>query len=331
MKPSKIFYHENPTIHDKIKKGILEISSTHNHKEKIAKHKEFWKSIIKNRKIHLSLLTSYINRQNAYQIGIPSSFGPLLIDKDHIDFLEECYVLTKRLYHNSTNDIEQHGKLIGLYANFHTDFLAKATNVPEFLKMVERTTPKALIFKIFNLKDIRDKPTFKKNYESLIRGIADLSQSLNIPTFFLSTHTAGYKANMKGIDVFCEPFNHDVNVKRDMGGMDQETRNRLKEINPNIMSGKIYNIQTGNLINRREFQDTCLNDEKIISPIEHLANTSPSVIHAMTDTSFREFAKMLLMESRNYEESELHKGITGDDLSQIQLKISKWEGNNIPK
>lgn len=197
--------------------------------------------------------------------------------------------------------------------------------------MVERTTPRAIIFKIFNLKDIREKPTFKDNYNALISGIADLSQTLNIPTFFLSTHTAGYRANMKGIDVFCEPFYRDVNVPREKGGMNQDTRNRLKEINPTLMSGKIYDIQTGELISRQEFQETCLTDTKIKSPIEHLSKTHPSAIKAMTDGSFREFAKMLLMESRNYEEVELHKGITNDDLNQIQLKISKWEGNNIPK
>ena len=51
----------------------------------------------------------------------------------------------------------------------------------------------------------------------------------------------------------------------------------------------------------------------------------------MTDSTFREFSKMLLMESRNFEEVQLHKGITDDDLGKIKLKISKWEGNNIPK
>lgn len=325
------YYHENPTIHEKIKKGIKDISLIHNHKDKINTHKEFWKSIIRNRRILLSLLTSYVKRQNAYQIGILSAFGPLLIDKDHIDFLEDCYMLTKRLYHNSTNDIEQQGKLIALYANFHTDFLAKAGNIPEFLKMIERTNPRALIFKIFNLKDIREKPTFKKNYDALVRGISDLSQSLNIPTFLLSVHTSGYKANMQGIDVFCEPFYREVNVPRERGGMNLETRNRLKEMNPTLMSGKIYNIKTGDLINRQEFQETCLTDTKIDSPIENLSKTNPSIVKGMTDSTFREFAKMLLMESRNFEETQLHKGIDDDDLSKIRLKVSRWEGNNIPK
>ena len=59
--------------------------------------------------------------------------------------------------------------------------------------------------------------------------------------------------------------------------------------------------------------------------------TNPFIVKGMTDSTFREFSKMLLMESRNFEEVQLHKGITDDDLGKIKLKISKWEGNNIPK
>lgn len=330
IKPNVLrFFQENQSMHDKVKKGIIEISSTHNPKEKLEKHKSLWDFIMKNRRILMLLLTSYINRQNAYHIDIPSAFGPLLFDKDHVDFLEECYILTRRLYHNGTNDIEQSGKLIGMYANLHTDFLAKIPNITEFLKMVERVAPKALIFKIFNLEDIRAKPSYKKTYNQLIHGIADLSQTLNMPTFFLSTHTAGYKANTKGIDVFCEPFYRDTNVAIEKKGWNQNTLRRIKDTNPNFMSGKVYDIQTGELITRQQFQDTCLDENGIRSPIEKLSKIHPASIRGMSDNSFREFSKMLLMESRNFEESELHDAIDKVNMNRINSKLSRWEGIGI--
>src|SRR5437879_5041329 len=75
------FFQENQSIHDRVKKGIIEIASTHNPKEKLEKHRSLWAFIMKNRRILMLLLTSYINRQNAYHIDIPSAFGPLLFDK----------------------------------------------------------------------------------------------------------------------------------------------------------------------------------------------------------------------------------------------------------
>ncbi|MBI3639924.1 MAG: hypothetical protein HY223_06370 [Thaumarchaeota archaeon] len=332
MKPSVTkFFSEHPQIHDTVKKGMKTIPAVHKFTEKIEAHRAFWESIIRDRRTLMSLLTSYINRQNAYQINILSAFSPFILDKEHLDFVEESYTLTRRLYHNGTNDIEQVGKLIGLYANFHTDFLAKKPNVSEFFKMIERTLPKALIFKISNLEDIREKPSFKANYDYLLKGIGDLSQTFNIPTFYFSTHTSGYKANTQGIDVFCEPFNQKGNVQRQKKGMDKVTLERTRQNNPTFMSGRIYDIKTGESITRKEFQETRLIDNGIDSPITNLSHTTPASITSMTDRSFREFSKMLLMESRNFEEEELHVAINKGNLHRINNKLTQWEGAGIPK
>ena len=326
------FYEGYAAIPNKIKNKINKITSTKKLIDRIENHKKFWSDIINNKNDLMSLLTTYVNRQHGYQIGILSGFSPLILDKDHLDFVEECYLNTKKLYHNdATINLENDGKIIGLYANFHSTFLAKSENIIEFGKMIERVEPKALIFKIFNLDDIRTMKIFQKNYDLLIKTISNLSRSMRMPSFYFSTHTAGYKANVKGIDVFCEPFNRKPNseVKFFMSG---DMLRRQYENDPLFKSGKIYDIKTGNLISRREFQNSRLTDRGIDSPISGVSSSyTPQTIRAMTDRSFRDFAKLLLMESRNYEESQLHKGIKNADLKQINEKLSIWKGVEIPK
>ena len=326
------FYEGYAPIPAKIKQKINKITSTKKFIDRIENHRKFWADIVHNKNDLMSLLTTYINRQHGYQIGILSGFAPLILDKDHLDFVEECYTQTKRLYHNdATINLENDGKIIGLYANFHSTFLGKSENIVEFGKMVERVEPKALIFKIFNLDDIRSMKLIQKNYDLLIKTISNLSRSLHIPTFYFSTHTAGYKANVKGIDVFCEPFNRKPNseVKFVMSG---DMLRRQYQDDPLFKSGKIYDIKTGNHISRREFQNKRLTEKGIDSPISGVSSSyTPNMIRSMTDRSFRDFAKLLLMESRNYEESQLHKGIKNTDLKQINEKLSIWQGAEIPK
>jgi len=223
------------------------------------------------------------------------------------------------------------GRITALYSNFHTAFLNKSENVEEFRNMVERIKPKAIIFKIFNLDDIRNMKLIQKNYELLIKTMSNLSRSLHIPVFYFSTHTAGYVANTKGIDVFCEPFNRKPKneVKFTISG---DLLQRLNTEDPLFKSGKIYDIKTGKLISRREFQNTRLTDKGIDSPISGVSSSyTPQTIRSMTDKSFRDFAKLVLMESRNYEESQLHRGINNADLKSINNKISIWKGMDIPR
>jgi len=325
------FFAEYTAIPEKIKNKIGGITSTEKFKDRIKIHRDFFRDVVKDKKMLTKLLTSYINRQHGYQVEILSSFAPLLLDKNHLDFAEECYTLTKRLYHSETNDIELNGRIIGLYANFHTQFLASRANVNEFLKMVERVEPKALIFKISNLKDIRErKKTIYDNYELLIKGIGDVSQAMQIPSFYFATHTAGYKAQTKGIDVFCEPFRNAESFEKKVQLSKQQLK-LLYEKDPLFKGGRIYDIKTGDLISRREFQNTRLTSEGVDSLVPYIASMKPEKITAMTDKSFREFSKIVLLMSRNYEEEELHKGIVKGDINPILNKIAKWEGLKIPK
>lgn len=330
MKQSvKDFFNTHLSFYNKIKEYITIIGSKQNIKERTEAHRQLWEDIINNKRVLMKLLTSYVNRQNQYQVDIISSFGPLILDGRHIDLVEECYNQTKRLYHNASNDIEQQGKLIALYSNFNTSFLSKKSNIVEFLKMLERTTPKALVFKLSTLEDIREKISYQTNYDMLIKGIGNLSQSFNMPVFYFSSHTEGYRANTHGVDVFCEPFNKKHNVEIEINGLSQNARQRLLETNPLFISGKIYDIKTGEFITRTEFQKTRVKSDGIDSPILNLSQTKADAILPMTDRSFREFAKILLMESRNYEEEQLHEGIENNDLTKIQNKLAKWDKSNI--
>ena len=333
LKPNiQKFYSEFGAIPKKIKIKIAKITSTKKFTDRIETHKKFWREIINNKNDLISLITTYINRQHGYQIGILSGFSPLILDKEHLDFVEESYKQTKRLYHNDASiNLENEGKLVALYANLHTTFLGRPTNVTEFLRMVERIEPKALIFKIFNLEDVRTMKLIQKNYEQLIQGIAKVSRSMNIPTFYFSTHTAGYASNAKGIDVFSEPFNrkypHELKF-----AMSSDTLHRMYAEDPSFKAGRIYDIKRGIFISRREFQNKRLTKNGIDTPITAVpAIYKPNMIRELTDNRFREFAKMFLMESRNYEEDQLHKYIPRADLTTINEKLAIWQGVNIPK
>lgn len=319
------FYQDYLAIPDKVKAKMKEIISVVKPKERIEAHKTAFREIINDKSLLMALLTSTVNRQHGYQVDILSGFSPLLLDKDHIDFVEECYAQTKKLYHSTTNNIELDGKVVGLFANLHTNFLSNKSNITEFLKMIERAEPKALIFKIFNLIDIRTKKTLQNNYELLVKGIGNISQSMQIPTFFFATHTSGYKAQTQGIDVYCEPFNHVNSIGR-KPQLSSDTLKKMYEIDPQFRSGKIYDIKSGELISRKQFQQTRLTSDEIDTPVSYFAKYNPEVVRQMTDKAFREFSKNLMMESRNFEEEELHKGIKKGDLHKIQTMLSKWQG-----
>lgn len=333
FKPNKSKFFTNfGAIPSPLKNKISKITSTKKFADRVESHKKFWREIINNKSDLISLITAYVNRQHGYQIGILSSPSPLILDKEHLDFVEETYNQTKRLYHNDASiNLENDGKIVGLYANFHTHFLMDSTNVTEFVKMVERAEPKALIFKIFNLEDSRTLKRSPENYDLLIKNIANISRTLNIPTFYFGTHTAGYEANIHGVDVFSEPFNR-RNSNEIQFKMSSNQLQRLYTEDPLFKAGKIYDLKMGDLISRREFQTKYLNEGRIDLPLSHLPQSyTASAIKGMTDLHFRNFAKLLLIESRNYEQEQLHTSIRKSDLTSIKNKIALWKGNHIPK
>ena len=326
------FFASYGAIPVRIKQKISKITTTKKFTERIESHKKFWREITNEKSDLISLITAYISRQHGYQIGILSGLSPLILDREHLDFVEESYTQTKRLYHNDASiNLENDGKIVGLYANFHTTFLAKSENVTEFVKMVERLEPKALIFKIFNLEDIRNMKVIQKNYELLIKNIANLSRTLNIPTFYFGTHTAGIEANTKGIDVFSEPFNRKTSDERQFT-ISSEQLHRMYNEDPLFKAGKIYDITKNDFISRREFQNKYLTTSRIELPLPFITSTYTSnAVKSMTDVHFRNFSRMVLMESRNYELNQLHNEINNSDISSTLNKVAIWKGNHIPK
>ena len=130
--------------------------------------------------------------------------------------------------------------------------------------MVERAAPGALVFKIFNLEDIRKKPAFQANYEQLVESLSRVSLSMGMPVVYLSAHTEGYHANLEGIDAFSEPFNHESSTMR-------ERRGKSKPSKPGSdyteQSGKIYDIQAGDFVTREVFEGTRLTEDGVRSPV----------------------------------------------------------------
>lgn len=324
------YYLKSPPIPEKYRgriKGITSIADTAN---RIVAYDSFLEDLCKDRSSLTSLLTATVNRQHGYLIDNISSFSPMLITKDHIDYTETFYKHTKRLYHSVTNDLEQNGKLVGLYSCFHPLFLSHRENISEYLKMLERVEPKAIMFKFYLLGDIRQRKRNLENYRRLVKGIADVGSAMSIPTFYFSAHMEGYLAQTKGIDVFAEPYNHDSNIERKMKRKKEDIA-RQRQQDPLCNSGKIYDMRNGNLIPRSAFQKNRLTKTGVDSPVKFLSSYNPDVIRGMTDGGFREFSKLLLMESRNHEEVALHKAIDDGSLKEVNQKLAKWLGADIPK
>ena len=324
MKKSVTEFHRHHTItSDGAAAAARKAASAAKFIDKAAAHEGMWKGWLADQKTLLPMLARYVNLQNAHQADILSAFGPLLIDGGHIDLLEECFLLTRRLYGGAATSLEREGRQLALYANIHTQFLAKARNVPGLARMVERAAPSALVFKIFNLVDIREKPASQANYDELIRSLSRIGLSMGIPVVYLSAHTEGYRANLEGIDAFSEPFNHESSTLRERGGAFKPPRPGSDYTG---QSGKIYDIQTGDFVTREVFEGTRLSDDGVRSPVPGIASTDPGHVRAMTDAAFREFSKEVLMQSRNHEEALLHEGIRADDLDRLWLKIGRWRG-----
>ena len=324
MKKAVPEFHRRHTItSDSAAAAAQSVATAVKFPDKAEAHKKMWKGWLADQRTLLPMLRRYVDLQNAHQADMLSAFGPLLIDGGHIDLLEECFSLTKRLYGGASAGLEREGRQLALYANLHTQFLAKASNVPELVGMIERAAPGAIVFKIFNLDDIRRKPAFQANYYQLVKSLSRVSLSMGMPVVYLSAHTEGYRANLEGIDAFSEPFNHESGTMRERGGAFRPPRPGSDYTE---QSGKIYDIQTGDFVTREVFEGTCLTEGGVRSPVPGIAGTDPRHVRAMTDAAFREFSKALLMQSRNHEEAMLHEGIRSDDLGQVWLKINKWRG-----
>ena len=317
-------FHRRHTItSDSAMADVKRAASAARLPDKAAAHRSMWEGWLADQRLLAPMLSRYVNLQNAHQCDMLSAFGPLLIDGGCTDLLEESFSLTRRLHGGGAADLEREGRQLALYANLHTQFLAKARNVPGLERMIEGAAPGALVFKIFNLEDIRARPTFQENYDRLVRSLSRLSLSMGMPVVYLSAHTEGYRANLMGIDAFSEPFNQPAGAARKRGGAYKPPRPGSGYTE---QSGKIYDIRTGEHVTREVFEGTCLAEDGIRSPVPGIAGTDPGHVRAMTDAAFREFSKMLLLESRNYEEGMLHRGILGDDLDGLWLKIGRWKG-----
>lgn len=317
------FHRRHTVTADAAREAVQKVNAATTVQSKIRAHRDAWDGLLGDRRLLASLLTRYVNLQNAYQADILCALGPLLPDTGHVDLLEECFALTRRLYGDPAAGPGRQGRPLALYANLHTNFLAKARNVPELEAMIERAAPEAVVFKVFNLEDIRERPTLAENYDALIRSMSGISQSMDMPVVYLSAHTEGYLANLMGIDAFSEPFSRPFSTLRKRGGAGAR---HVPGTGHTELSGRVYDIRTGDFVTREEFEGTCLTGEGILSPVPGIAGVDPGRVRAMTDLAFREFAKTLLIESRNYEEAQLHEGIRGDDLERLWIKVDRWRG-----
>lgn len=319
------FFSQFNALPQHVRNQIKSVGNNDGWGSKIDAHKESWEKIVNDQKILMSLVRAYINPQMSFNIDVASSISPLLLDKDHIDFVEACYDTSKKLYHSNILDAEsERGKIIGLYLNIHKRFLRKKTNVTELFRMIGRSEPKAIIFKVCDMNDIRQESNkLVENYCSLIKGIAFASDRYDIPTFQLSVSTEGLISNARGIDAFSQPFNKKDNIEKAFGAK-KETMKKLWMDNPQLTSGSAYDYHSKDIMKRPDFEKGCFDKNVLRSPIEGISKMRLDGIQPMTAKRFRLYSKILLMESRNFEEHELIDAIEKKQTRMFRNKFNKW-------
>jgi hypothetical protein len=169
--------------------------------------------------------------------------------------------------------------------------------------MIEKTDPDGIMLK-FMTGEIKEKKSLRNDYNLLLLKLGEIASALEIPLFYLNGHNEGFSSHLKGISIFVEFMKHHYNLHKatQMSNIQLE---RLKKNNPNFLSGKIYDPKKRTFVSRKEF----------ISHFEIQQNNKKNNtqdLNSMSDRSFRDYAKWILMEARNKEEEDLHAVIKKD-------------------
>lgn len=151
-----------------------------------------------------------------------------------------------------------------------------------------------------------------------------LSDTLQIPCYYLSTHTEGLVAMARGIDAFSQPFNRIQNVPR-QPVFGKVAIKKMWDDNKKLTSGSIYNYKAKEMETRIKFEETAAaNGNLVNAPVGELARTTLNEIKNMTPNRFRIYSKMYLMAVRNLEAQELYDAIQGGTVRTLRTKFRSW-------
>ncbi|MEK6884151.1 MAG: hypothetical protein AABY22_31265, partial [Nanoarchaeota archaeon] len=274
----------------------------------------------------LNLISYYVNTQMSYQIDFISVPSPLILDKEHLAYVENCYAQAINLYHGALLDIEaEQGRVLTLYLNIHKGFLKKDTNLNELYAMINRTNPKAISIKLDNVPDIRkESAKIKENWKKLMNNLGIYSYEKEVPIFYLSTSTEGLISHAYGVDCFTQMFNKGDNIEKEIKGIDSETSKKNWANNPFLISGKIILYDEKEFVDRNEFERMIKNKGVLPYPIAELSNFDIERVFGMNAVTFRQFSKRVLMIIRDFETNENAEAIEKADISTLRNRYKNW-------
>lgn len=318
------FYYTHNMLPKEIKQKMNLVQSRKKFGDKAAEHKQIWREIINDKKLLLQFISNVVSSQMSFNLDMISVPAPLIIDNEHLEFVEECYQNATNLYHGALLDIEQEqGRILALYLNIHKHFLRDATNIRELLITVRRLKPKAIMFKITNLEDIREETNIIDNWKVLIKGLGAMSDEEAFPIIYLSTSAEGMIAQSYGIDCFTQSFYKQDNVEKNII-LPSKTMRMLWSQNPKLSSGKISLYDGKDFVSRIDFEKMLKTNKYPPYPMPEVASIDVRSIVSMSPNSFREFAKLILVLQRNFEISEIIEAIKNGDMRILKGKFKKW-------
>lgn len=318
----KSFYTDSASIPKEISAMIRGIHASR--KGKQTKHTDMWTEICSKPQFLVRLVNFYIKRQLSFGIDVVCPPTPLIITVADLDFVERVYEQSLRLYHGELVDIErEQGKVISLFLNIQDTFLEKAENINQLLLTIDRLAPRALVFKISNLGDLRVRPNIVNQWRKLMKGIGKVSYEHGFMTIYLSASTDGLISLAYGIDCFTQMPNKNDNIEKEFVMTEQILQRRRED--PYFLSGKIYLYDMKDSESRSEFQKRIAKMDVLPYPMEELSTFTPADVKSMSDPTFREFSKFVLMLCRSQEIEEFDNAIQDGTISTLGNRFSEWD------
>ena len=115
--------------------------------------------------------------------------------------------------------------------------------------------------------------------------------------------------------------NKTYNIEREFFMTEQILKRRRED--PHFLSGKIYLYDDKDFVSRSEFHKIIEKSEVLPYPMEELDNFTPQSVRQMSDTTFREFSKFVLILCRSEEIEEFDNAIQEGNISTLANHFSK--------
>ena len=321
------FYHTQNLFPEELRATMKEIQQIKNPAEKLQKHTALWKKIVGDKKLLQKMISNFVRVQMRYGldfIGVPA---PIILDKEHLEVVEACYAAALNMYAGALDIENEQGKMLTLYLNISKHFLKDKNNAIQILQTIKRLGPKAVAFKICDLEDIRQEIKLIEGWVEFVKGLGIISNEDQLPTIYLSAGVAGMVAQAHGIDCFTQSFYKEDNVEREFMAPKAVMRQLWKN-NAKLTSGRISVYEDKNAITRLELEGILAAGRPAPYPMPELPPMDYAFINSMSPPSFREFAKLVLVLQRNFEESEIKEGIENLNMRFLKGKFKRWLGTS---